>query len=74
MENKRRADDGSQVKELMRKMDQLVEERGGRYYETDLLLQELELESKRRARERRKKTEADGGADTPRIYQSRANE
>ncbi len=27
LENKRRADDGSQVKELMRKMDQLVEER-----------------------------------------------
>ncbi|KAL0189681.1 hypothetical protein M9458_016780, partial [Cirrhinus mrigala] len=55
LENKRRVDDGSQVKELMRKMDKLVEERGGRYYQTDLLLLELEVESKRRARERRKK-------------------
>uniref|UniRef100_A0A673LKE1 Trichohyalin-like n=2 Tax=Sinocyclocheilus rhinocerous TaxID=307959 RepID=A0A673LKE1_9TELE len=55
LENKRRVDDGSQVRELMRKMDKLVEERRGRYYETDLLLLELEVESKRRARERRKK-------------------
>lgn len=55
LENKRRADDGSQVRELMRKMDKLVEERRGRHYETDLLLLELEVESKRRARERRKK-------------------
>ncbi|KAG1959242.1 trichohyalin [Pimephales promelas] len=55
LENKRRLDDGSQVKELMRKLDELVGERGGRYYEMDVLLLELEAESKRRARERRKK-------------------
>lgn len=55
LENKRRVDDGSQVKELMKKLDKLVGERGGRCYETDVLLLELEVESKRRARERRKK-------------------
>lgn len=55
LENKRRVDDGTQVKELMRKMDKLVEERGGRYYEIDLLHLELEADGKRRARERRKK-------------------
>lgn len=55
LENKRRVDDGTQVKELMRKMDKLVQERGGRYYEIDLLHLELEADGKRRARERRKK-------------------
>lgn len=55
LENKRRGEDGTQVKELMRKIDKLVDDRGGRYYEIDLLHLELEDDGKRRARERRKK-------------------
>ncbi|TRY57772.1 hypothetical protein DNTS_012038 [Danionella cerebrum] len=55
LENKKRVDDGSQVKELMRKMEMMIEEKGGRFYESDLMFLELEMESKRRARERRKR-------------------
>lgn len=55
IENKRRGDDGKQVMELMRKMEEMVKERGGRHYDSDPLLPVLEAEGKRRARERRKK-------------------
>ncbi|XP_060730935.1 trichohyalin [Tachysurus vachellii] len=54
-ENKRCGKDGAQVKELIRKTEKMVKERGGRHYECDPLLLGIELEGKRRARERRKK-------------------
>ncbi|XP_036452069.1 trichohyalin [Colossoma macropomum] len=55
LENKRRGDDGTQVMELMRKIEEMVKERGGKHYDSDPLLLVLEVEGKRRARERRKK-------------------
>lgn len=54
-ENKRCGKDGAQVKELIRKIEKMVKERRGRHYECDPLLLGIELEGKRRARERRKK-------------------
>ncbi|XP_066537293.1 trichohyalin [Hoplias malabaricus] len=58
LENKRRSDDGTQVMELIRKMEEMMKEREGRegrHYDSDPLLMVLEVEGKRRARERRKK-------------------
>ncbi|KAF5902788.1 trichohyalin-like, partial [Clarias magur] len=55
LENKRCGKDGAQVKELIRKIEEMVKERGGRHYEYDPLLLGIETEGKRRARERRKK-------------------
>ncbi|KAK1796864.1 hypothetical protein P4O66_000952 [Electrophorus voltai] len=55
LENKRRGDDGTQVKELLKKIEVMVKERGGGHYESAPLLLGLEAEGKRRARERRKK-------------------
>ncbi|XP_067118025.1 LOW QUALITY PROTEIN: trichohyalin [Osmerus mordax] len=47
--------DGVQVKELMRKMEQLVEDNAGGHFGADLGLVGLEADGRRRARERRKK-------------------
>ncbi|XP_053485515.1 trichohyalin [Ictalurus furcatus] len=55
LENKRCGKDGTQVKELISKIEEMVKERGGRHYECDPLLLGIEVEGKRRARERRKK-------------------
>ncbi|TSN12218.1 GTPase IMAP family member 8 [Bagarius yarrelli] len=55
LENKRFGKDDAQVKELIRKIEEMVKERGGRHYESDPLLLGIEVEGKRRARERRKK-------------------
>lgn len=55
LENKRCGKDGAQVKELIRKIEEMVKERGGRHFECDPLLLGIEAEGKRRARERRKK-------------------
>lgn len=54
-ENKRCGKDGAQVQELIRKIEEMVKERGGKHYECDPLLLGIEVEGKRRARERRKK-------------------
>ncbi|KAI4886296.1 hypothetical protein NFI96_002285 [Prochilodus magdalenae] len=55
LENKRRGDDGTQVMELMKKLEEMVKEKGGGHYDSDPLLLVLDVEWKRRARERRKK-------------------
>ncbi|KAI5104462.1 putative leucine-rich repeat-containing protein [Silurus meridionalis] len=55
LENKRCGKDGTQVKELIRKIKEMVKENGGKHYECDPLLLEIEVEKKRRARARRKK-------------------
>lgn len=48
--------DGTQVKELIRKMEEMVRKEGGGYFVVDnMVLLGLEMDRKRRARERRKK-------------------
>ncbi|KAI3376315.1 hypothetical protein L3Q82_016797, partial [Scortum barcoo] len=69
--------DGTQVKELIRKVERMVESKkdGSSHLEMDnSILQGLEADGKRRARERRKKQKGDGGPDAERDHQSRANE
>lgn len=55
VDNKQCGKDDAQVKELIGKIEAMVRDRGGGHYESDPLLLGLEVEGKRRARERRKK-------------------
>ncbi|XP_028824297.1 LOW QUALITY PROTEIN: trichohyalin-like [Denticeps clupeoides] len=55
IESRRKVDDGTQVKDLLGKLERMVEMLGGRHYETVPVLLGLEVDKRRRARDRRKK-------------------